>query len=316
MQSRCRSFEKVPFTNACQGFPCIAPVSQNEVIVGDWSGTLLRIQLHPFVVKNKAFVAGKVVGDMPINNTLRSLTTAPDNTMMCTVATRGNHAAVWDCRSNNVFHAIPEDGLVQSVAWLGSTNYLLLGIGDYPLSSGVMPQARLEIWKLDNNELSFVNRVALPGACVDAIAVIPDGAMQVVAFSGMKSQEQGFLSVLDASSLLPQSVFELPFSMAGRVECTEESILVCHRGAVSAIRRENGNEKWSQKVAGDSPDFAHDSDSHQLLLSTGELISTGNGRVVETLPILDDCCCVKPMPEGGFVAVSKTGIIGVWDVAP
>jgi hypothetical protein len=53
--------------------------------------------------------------------------------------------------------------------------------------------------------------------------------------------------------------------------------------------------------------------SHQLLLSTGELISAGRGRVVENWPVLDECCCIRPRPEGGFVGVSRSGMIGVWE---
>jgi hypothetical protein len=56
-----------------------------------------------------------------------------------------------------------------------------------------------------------------------------------------------------------------------------------------------------------------ESDSHQLLLSTGELISAGRGRVIENWPVLDECCCIRPRPEGGFVGVSKAGMIGVWE---
>jgi hypothetical protein len=110
------------------------------------------------------------------------------------------------------------------------------------------------------------------------------------------------------------SVFDLPFAMAGRVECSEELILVCNRGAVRAISREDGGEKWCHETAGVFTDFAYDIDSHQLLLSTGELISAGRGRVVENWPVLDECCCMRLRPEGGFVGVSKAGTIGVWEV--
>ena len=132
----------------------------------------------------------------------------------------------------------------------------------------------------------------------------------------MKSQNRGFVSILNASSLLPISVFDLPVAIVSRVECTEELIFVSSAGAVRAIRRENGGEKWCHKTADETTDFAYDADSHQLLLSTGELISAGRGRVVATWPVLDDCCCIRPRPEGGFVGVSKSGMIGVWDVEP
>jgi hypothetical protein len=313
MTTRCRSFEKVCYTNNCQGYPCIAAISQNEVIVGDWSGNLVRVQISPFAVKSTAFVAGKLFGTTLVNNTLRSFATHPDDTLLCAVATSGNHAAVWNGRSSKVCHVVPENGPVHSVAWLRNSKYLLLGTGDYSLDSGARRQARLELWKMDGDEPSFMDRVALPGTCVDAIAVSEDGPRQIVAFSGMRSQDQGFLSILDATTLLPMSVFDLPFAMAGRVECSEELILVCNHGAVRAISREDGGEKWCHETANGFTDFAYDIDSHQLLLSTGELISAGRGRVVENWPVLDECCCMRLRPEGGFVGVSKSGMIGVWE---
>lgn len=312
MTTRCRSFEKVRYTNNCEGYPCIAAVSQNEVIVGDWSGSLVRVQIAPFAVKGTAFVAGKLFGTTLINSTLRSLATPSDDTLLCAAATRGQHAAVWESGGSKVCHVVPEDGSVHSVTWLKGSKYLLLGTGDYPLDSRVRRQARIEVWKMDD-EPSCVDRVALPGTCVDAIAVSEDESCRIVAFSGMRSQDQGFLSVLDARSLLPKSVFDLPFAMAGRVECSEELILVCNRGAVRAISREDGGEKWCHQTAGTFTDFAYDIDSHQLFLSTGELISAGRGRGVEKWPVLDECCCMRPRPEGGFVGVSKSGMIGVWE---
>jgi hypothetical protein len=314
MTTKCRSFGQVRFTENCQGYPCLAAVSQNEVIVGEWSGNLIRVRLSPFAVEKTVFAAGRILGTTPVNNNFRSLTLAPDDPLRCAVATSGAHAVVWDGGSDKVRHVVPEAGSVHSVAWLGN-RHLLLGTGDYSLGSGAGRQARLEVWHLDGEEHSCVERVALPGACVDAVAVAEDGQRQIVAFSGLRSQDRGFLSVLDATSLLPISVFDLPFAMAGRVECTEELILVSNSSAVRAISRADGGEKWCYETASESTDFAYDTDSHQLLLSTGELISAGRGRVVATCPVLDGCCCVRPRPEGGFVGVSKLGMIGVWDVA-
>ena len=68
---------------------------------------------------------------------------------------------------------------------------------------------------------------------------------------------------------------------------------------------------YRHDTASESTDFAYDADSHQLLLSTGELISAGRGRVVATWPVLDGCCRVRPKPGGGFVDVSKSRMIGV-----
>ena len=315
MTTKCHSFRQVRFTENCQGYPCLAAVSHDEVIVGDWSGNLVRVRLSPFAVETRVFAAGRIFGTTPVNNPFRSLSPAPDDPGRCAVATRGAHAVVWDCENGTLRQVAANVGPVHSVAWLDST-HLLLGTGDYSLGPGAGRQARLEVWHLDGDEPSCVGRVALPGTCVDAIAVAEDGPRRIAAFSGLKSQDRGFLTVLDAASLLPISVFDFPFAMAGRVECTEDLILVSNGGTVRAICRENGGEKWCHETANEATDFAYDADSHQLLLSTGELISAGRGRVLATWPVLGGCCCVRPRPEGGFVGVSKSGMIGVWDVEP
>jgi hypothetical protein len=315
MTTKCHSFRQVRYADSCQGYPCLAAAGQDDVIVGDWSGSLVRVRLSPFAVAKTVFAAGRILGTTLVNNTFRSLSPAPDDPGRCAVATRGAHAVVWDGASGTVRPVAPEAGPVHSVAWLGSRQ-LLLGTGDYSLGSGAGRQARLEVWHPDGDEPSCVGRVALPGTCVDAIAVAEDGPRQIVAFSGLRSQDRGFVSVLDAASLLPVSVFDLPVAMAGRVECTEELILVSNAGAVRAISRADGGEKWCHETASETTDFAYDADSHQLLLSTGELIAAGRGRVLATWPVLDGCCCVRPRPEGGFVGVSKSGMIGVWNVEP
>ena len=312
MPSRLQSFAEVRYTNECQGYPCIVSVGQNEVVVGDWSGNLLRATLSPFAVQKTVFVASKVAGHIACT-TLCSLAPRPEDPLVCAVATSGSHAAVWNSRKDNVAHVVSQSGPVHSVAWFGNARHLLLGTGDYTLSSGSRPQARIEVWTPEMDEFALLERIALPGANVDAIEVSQDGD-HIVAFSGMKSQNQGFISILDARSFLPQGVFDLPFAMVKRLECTDELVIVSHQGEVQAFRREDGKEKWSHAIAKDDCDFAYDPDCHQLLLSNGELLSAGNGRVVETWPVLTDCCCVRARQEGGFVGVSKAGAIGVWTV--
>ena len=311
MSSRFDSFETYRYTDACHGYPCLAPVSQNELIVGDWSGNLFFVTVSPFAVPKQEFVASKIFGGMVVNNTLRSLTISSEDPMLCAAATKGNGAAVWDCGKDDVTHLVPDDGKVNAVAWLQNDQILLLGMGDYPLSPGVAPKAQIEAWKPDKDESSFVCRVALPGVSVDAISVSQDedGNLDVVAFSGMKSQDRGFISILD-NMLVPKAFFELPFAMVQRLECTERLIFVSHHGKIHAFGRNDGSEIWSH----DGADFAYDPDCHQLFLSNGELISASNGRVEETWPVLPDCCSVRPRPEGGFFGVSTTGIIGVWNV--
>jgi hypothetical protein len=313
MASQLQAFNEVRYTDGYQGYPCIASVSQDEVIVGDWSGSLLRAVLTPFAVQKKAFVASDIDGFVA-NSTLRSLVPASGVPSVCAVASGGGHAAVWDSSRDSVILVVPQDGSVYSVAWLRDSEYLLLGTGHYALDSQSRPQAWLELWSVKSEEPSLLARIALPGVCVDAIAVCQDDSNQFVCFSGMKSQAQGFLSILDADSLLPQAVFDFPFVMVRHLEFAEDSIFVGHGCTVRAVSRDDGRERWVHKLGDGMADFAYDADNEQLLLSNGDLISARSGKVVETWPALADCCCVRPRPEGGFVGVSKAGMIGVWNV--
>jgi hypothetical protein len=312
MPSRFQSFSEVRYYSREVGYPCIESVDQNEVVIGDWSGNLLRATLSPFDVHKTVFVASKV-NEFVVCNTLCSLARNPKDPMLCAVATRGGHAAVWNSRQDQVVRVYPDNGPANSVAWLDA-ECLLIGTGYYSLTEGVTPSSRLEAWNISEEDPSILAVVALPGICVDAIALCKDERTRIVVFSGMKRQNQGFISVLDANSLLPQAVFDRPFAMAERVEFTGELIFVSRRGKVQAVSRQDGTEKWSHEVARDVADFAYDAYYHQLLLSNGELLFAGDGQVVETWPALKDCCCVRPRPEGGFVGVSRTGMIGVWNV--
>jgi len=315
MSSGLRSFETYRYTDAFSGYPCIASVSQDELIVGDWSGNLFCVTVSPFAVSNQAFVANKICGDLVVNNTLRSVRTGTENAMLHAVATRGNHAAVWDRGTNSVIRVVPNNGPVSAVAWIQDDEVLLLGTGYYSLTPGVTPQARIEAWKPDREESSFICRMALPGVSVDAITVSEndEGSLDVIAFSGMKSQDRGFISILD-NMLVPKAFFELPSTTVTHLECTERLIFVSHSGKVQAFSRSDGNEVWCHEIAGALDDFAFDPDSYELFLPNGELISAEDGEVLETWPALPNCCCVRPRPEGGVFGVSTTGTIGVWNV--
>jgi len=101
--------------------------------------------------------------------------------------------------------------------------------------------------------------------------------------------------------------------MVRRIECVDDLVILSHGGTVRAIRRDDGKEKWVQDLGTGSADFAYDSEHDQLLLSDGKLLSVRNGRVVEQWTQLKDCCAVAARPEGGFVGVSKAGVIGIWE---
>jgi hypothetical protein len=146
-ETGCQAFSEIRYGESIHGYPRITPVSQDEVIVCDWSGSLLRAALTPFTVLNKAFVASEVAGVL-VNNTLCSLVPVSGVPSMCAVATRGGHAAVWDSSRGGVTLVVPEEGSVHAVAWLRGAEYLLLGTGVYALDSQFRPQAGLELWSV------------------------------------------------------------------------------------------------------------------------------------------------------------------------
>ncbi len=312
MPPRFHTFQEVRYTDEHLKFPCLVAISQNEVVVADWSGKLFWVTLSPPGVKAEVFVASKVGAQTLVCNELRSLKVAI-NPMKCAVATRGNYAAVWDRKSGEISQVSTENGPVHSVEWFDGDDHLLIGSGCYPLGSADRPQARIEVWKISEQEPALLAAMALPGVCVDAVARCPEGDDQLVCFTGMRSQNQGFLCILDANSLRAQAFHEVPFAMVGRVECVGDLVILSHGRTVRAIRRDDGKEKWGQDLGADSADFAYDPEHDQLLLSDGKLVSVRNGRVVEQWPPLKDCCAVAARPEGGFVGVSKAGMIGVWE---
>jgi hypothetical protein len=74
-----QALREIRYTKEHAGFPCLASVSQDEVVVGDWSGRLFRVTLAPGRVKAEVFVASKVGGQALVCNELRSLA-VPANT--------------------------------------------------------------------------------------------------------------------------------------------------------------------------------------------------------------------------------------------
>jgi hypothetical protein len=306
MPTRSRKLQEIRYTKEFAGFPCLAAVSQDEVVVADWSGKLYRVTLAPTGVKAEVFVAGKVGVQTLVCNELRSLAVAA-NPLKCAVATRGQYAAVWET-TGRVVKVDTQNGSVSSVAWFDAGDHLLLGTGAYSFGQ----QARIEVWSISKEEPTLVAATALPGTCVDAVTHCTEGEMQIVCFTGMRGQNQGFLCGVDTNSLRPQWFVELPFALVGRVECTEDLVILSHAGAVRAIRREDGKEKWVQDLGAGSAEFAYDPEHDQVLLSDGKLLSARNGRVIEQWPPLEDCCGLAARPEGGFVGVSKAGVIGVW----
>ena len=176
------------------------------------------------------------------------------------------------------------------------------------------PTPQLELWQVNDSEPEVIASTALPGVCVDGIAWAKQDESEIVCVSGMRSQESGFLSFIDTTSIRLNRFLELNFAMVRRIECTETLILLAHGSEVVALRQEDGSEAWVHQSDAELLDFAHDPDMPQLFLTNGELIHTRDGKTVEHFPALPDCCCVAARPEGGFVGVSTQGIIGIWNI--
>ena len=269
--------------------------------------------LAPVRVKAEVFVAGKIDAQTVVCNQLQSLVVPRNNLMKCAIATKGNYVGVWDRKSDKVFQVNTENMSVNSVGWFEDDEHLLLGSGFYPLTSADRPQAQLEVLKISEQETILLASMVLPGVCVDAVTHSPEGEDQLVCFTGLRSQNQGFLCLLDKNSLRAQAFHEVPFALVRRLECVDDLIILSHGSTVRAIRRDDGKKKWVQHLENGSADFAYDPEHSQLLLSDGKLLFATNGRLAEQWPQLKDCRAVAARPEGGFVGISAAGVLGVWE---
>jgi WD40 repeat protein len=312
MDAPYRQTHRLRYPKGFFGFPCIVAKGTGEAVVSDWSGNLTLLDLHRKAVVKSENVSWMLDGQPLGCQTLASLDLQPELLRWCAVATRGGYAALWNPDSSEVVKIHPErGGSVNAVAFSPDGTRLALGTGLYNLTPGRAVRANIEVWSLSDGEPTHLMSTTLPGICVDRIHW--DTSLgQIVCTSGDESQEFGHLCCLDGDSLRADCLDRVPLVGVARVLATWDTCLVVHRDGIHAYDRQDFNLKWSHTESVERADLAYDETTDLLFHSAGTALSL-DGEVVGRIEMPEGVSCLTPKPYGGFLCVSKTGVVSTWE---
>lgn len=311
MEAPYESGLRFKYSNDHVGYPRLVARGRDQAIVCDWTGTISLLDLsRKSIVKNEN-VAWVFQGQRLGCTNLSSLQIQPEEGDSCVVATRGAYAALWNLESSEVLKIETGHGPVNAVAYSPDGTRLAIGTGFYDLSSGRIVRPTIEVWDLADSEPTRLMSTSLPGLCVDTMHWDSDYD-RIVCVTGDASQESGFLCCLDGDSLRSHCLDRIPFAAASRILGVGQSYLVAHRGGVQAYDRDDFSPRWTHSESVESADLAHDEET-DILFFSGTTFLGSDGEVVGKAEFPGTFSSVAPRPDGGFLGVSKEGMISVWD---
>jgi len=315
-----RSPRESDFSKSIAGFARIKSVSRERAVVSDSVGRLTEINLESMEVWTSVYV-GEMNG--LACSTLMSLDVHA-KLNLCAVATRGGYGVLWTIGKRKCRKLRPHmGGPVNSVTFLPDPLCVVLGLGWYPLGNDHKAHAAIEIWSLESTEPQLMHRVALPGVCVNEMTY-SRSLGELVCHTGTRSQKGGFLSRIDAASLVLKEVQDTDDNFVVAMNFTDSSreneVVLCSSRHVSCASSDDNvgcpTFEWHRTEASSEIwGAAFDPTSKRLALSNGSLYRVAGGRC-ELLGAMDvpvECSDVAFRPEGGLVAVSRAGVVRCWD---
>lgn len=291
------------------GYPALAPLSRERVLVSTWSGRCLIIDVDTGLTEVQPMVAQRVGGGAT-GGILSTPCAAGVDRQICAVATRSGWAGVWTVGDKVAQHIYTDSGPANAVALSPAGDLLAIGTGYYPLSSPV-PRCGLEIWQISEAP-ELLAKVRLPDVAVDYIWWDVDRDL-ILAWSGAVTQNRGNLWVFDADDFRLQEAVALDYlpTLGGAMIDYGGWILTISTGRLELRSTDYLNEVHYSKSFNKSYSAAICSEMGQVLLPHGELINFYNGQSA-TLEPLPDCVAVSARPDGGFLGLSSTGVLRVW----
>jgi photosystem II stability/assembly factor-like uncharacterized protein len=76
--------------------------------------------------------------------------------------------------------------------------------------------------------------------------------------------------------------------------------------------RSDGTIEWEYKSEETLRDVAWDEFGNVVVTSTGAVLSTYDGSLVEQLDPMTNCLAIARRPGGGYVGLSREGVVRVW----
>jgi hypothetical protein len=151
----------------------------------------------------------------------------------------------------------------------------------------------------------------LPGVCVDEILWDFDHD-RIVGVCGDESQAYGYLCCLEGNSLRALCLDRIPITAVSRILAMGNSYLVAHGKGIYAIDKDDFSGRCFYSETVEFSDLAFD-ERADLLFYSGTTFLTTDGEVVGKAESPDAVCSIAPRPDGGYLCVSKEGVVSAWD---
>lgn len=295
-------------------FPEVVPLSNSEIVVCGWTGTLYRVSIEEegvlahHYVGNRSGVAGVTLSSLSIQR----------NRALC--ATRACHAAHWDLLTDTITLVRPiSEHPVNTVAFSpDDEGEILLGLGHYSLSHPMRPQAIVEVTRVEEPHELNRRQFVVPGCCVDAIVAWEvEGEAVIVVRSGLGSQKAGILSILRWPSLEPLEYFETEGCNGRAFAPTEYGVLVGGNNAITLlnVKRDSPRRELALENQRDErnsyPQVAVLSDGRTAVASTGQLIDLEAWTVTELDWKVEEHSSVAADGRGRVYFISPEGKLTV-----
>lgn len=315
-----RSPRESDFSKNISGFARIKSVCRERAVVSDSVGRLTAIDLESMAVWSSVYV-GEMNG--LACSTLMSLDVHAELNL-CAVATRGGYGVLWTIGEHKYRKLRPHmGGPVNSVTFLPKPLCIVLGLGWYPLGNDHEAHAAIEVWSLESTEPQLMHRVALPGVCVNEMTY-SRSLDELVCHTGTRSQKGGFLSRMDATSLVLKEVQDTDDNFIVAMNFTDSSreneLVLCSSRHVSCASSDDNDGcsafEWHRTEASSEIwGAAFDPTGKRLALSNGSLYRVAEGKCVHlgAMDVPVECSDVAFRHEGGLVAVSRAGVVRCWD---
>lgn len=293
-------------------FPEINWLGQERVVISDWSSRLCCVDGADPSAIMYVDCRHEVMGT-PAGDTLRSLVTVCEREGVSAVATTAAWAWIWRHTSGE-----PERLLAQGLAPVNAVGLdpdgssLVLGLGWYPLSDKPAGAA-VERWDLDG-AARCTGTQRLPGVATDCVAFSPWGDV-VGALSGARSQDRGFLILLDPANLQILELEETHHAMARGLLIDRERVVIVGRDRLD-VRWLSDIHRTSDTLdlPGDWSRAALNPLDNTLLLSDGQLIDFDSFSA-RRLPMPEGRCGVCFGPDRSAYGVSEKGVLRRWELA-
>jgi hypothetical protein len=285
----------------------LVSISSELVLATTWSGYCLVIEVESGRAEMQPYVGHSGSGEM-----LQSPVARSRGRQVCAVATRAAWAAVWAIGDYEARRIFADHGTVNAVALSADCSLLAIGTGYYPLGPAY-PKCALEIWSLVGTPRRLA-MARLPDVVIDQIWWDEDCELILVC-SGEISQDRGHLWIFDSNSLELCDSAPIDYCMvrAGALVRGGDWVLTAARDRLERRQRGELYPIGKQWILSGSADTAAISDeTSEVFFPDGQLIDFRTGEV-GSLPPLPDCAGVAARPGGGFVGLSRSGMLRVWD---